>query len=93
MQLNFLQLNKDKKEIIIFGNEERMKVIAQLDSKAKKTKTQVRNLRSELLQPRQGDNYIHILLFQTNSCLKCVHLIIFFGIEVIVVLLYWTALY
>ena len=42
---NFLQLNKDKTEIIVFGaKEERLKVIAHLDSLSLKAKSQARNL-------------------------------------------------
>lgn len=52
MQLNSLQLNKDKTEIIVFSN----KVISQLDSKLKRQTKQVRNLRPELQQPLQGNN-------------------------------------
>ncbi|KAF7645379.1 hypothetical protein LDENG_00205810 [Lucifuga dentata] len=45
MLQNFLQLNKDKTEIIIFGNNERRQALnAYLDSKALKTSTRVRNL-------------------------------------------------
>lgn len=45
VQLNLLQLNKDKGEITVFGNKGgRKKVIGQLDSRAIKTKTQVSEL-------------------------------------------------
>ena len=42
---NFLQLNKDKTEIIVFGaKEERLRVIAHLESSSLKPKSQVKNL-------------------------------------------------
>ena len=45
MRQNFLQLNKDKTEIIVFGaNDKRSKVSAYLDSLSLQTKNQVRNL-------------------------------------------------
>jgi len=44
-QQNFLQLNKDKTEVIAFGNkDEVLKVNAHLDARGLKTKNQVRNL-------------------------------------------------
>ncbi len=42
---NFLQLNKEKTEVIAFGNkDEVLKVNAYLDSRGQTTKNQVRNL-------------------------------------------------
>ncbi len=41
---NFLQLNKEKIEVIAFGNEEVLKVNAYLDSRGQTTKIQVKNL-------------------------------------------------
>ncbi len=42
---NFLQLNKEKTEVIAFGNkDEVLKVNAYLDSRGQSTKNQVRNL-------------------------------------------------
>ncbi len=42
---NFLQLNKEKSEVIVFGNkDEFLKVNAYLDSRGQTTKNQVRNL-------------------------------------------------
>ena len=44
MQSSSLQLNQDKKEIILFGNKmERIKIATQLDSTGLDTKTQVRH--------------------------------------------------
>ncbi len=45
MGQNFLQLNKEKTEVIAFGNkDEVLKVNAYLDSRGQTTKNQVRNL-------------------------------------------------
>ena len=45
MRYNFLQLNKDKTEIIVFGaHDKRLKISAHLDSLSLQTKNQVRNL-------------------------------------------------
>jgi len=42
---NFLQLNKDKTEVIVFGNkDEVLKVNAYLDARGLTTENQVRNL-------------------------------------------------
>ncbi len=46
---NFLQLNKEKTEVIAFGNkDEVLKVNACLDSRGQTTKNQVRNLETDL---------------------------------------------
>ncbi|KAF7703402.1 hypothetical protein HF521_022409, partial [Silurus meridionalis] len=45
MHQNFLQLNKDKTEVIVFGNKnETLKVNTYLDSRGLKTQNKVRNL-------------------------------------------------
>ena len=45
LQLNFLQLNKDKTKIILFGNKKgRLALSTYLDSRGIKTNTQVKNL-------------------------------------------------
>lgn len=45
LNANFHQSNKEKTDMIVFGNEEkRIKVFAQLQSRAMKAKSQVRNL-------------------------------------------------
>ena len=45
MQNSFLQLNKDKTEIVVFGNKEgRLRPSAYLESKSLQTKTHIKNL-------------------------------------------------
>lgn len=59
MQLNVLQLNKDSKEIIVFDSkEERIKVIASLDSSPKTTSRPTKSAR--FLK-----KFIHAFIFST----------------------------
>ncbi len=68
---NFLQLNKEKIEVIAFGNkDEVLKVNAYLDSRGQTTKNQVRNLGVILETDLSFSSHVEAVTKSASSHLK-----------------------
>ncbi len=72
MSQNILQLNKEKTEVIAFGNkDEVLKVNANIDSRGQTTKNQVKNLGVILETDLSFSSHVKVLLLIYKS-LNCI---------------------